>query len=80
MCMRMKNSVYNEGMRTNIVIDDELMATAQELAGTTTKRETVDLALRELVQRRRQLGILDLPGKVRWEGDLDEMRRDREFP
>lgn len=72
--------MYNEGMRTNIVIDDQLMAKAQQLAGTSTKRETVDLALRELVQRRSQLGILDLAGKIRWEGDLDEMRRDREFP
>jgi len=67
-------------MRTNIVIDDELMARAQELAGTSTKRETVEVALRELVQRRGQRKMLDLAGKITWEGDLGEMRRDRTFP
>jgi Arc/MetJ family transcription regulator len=62
-------------MRTNIVIDQELMAEAQKLAGTKTMRETVDLALRELVAYRRRQGILDLVGKYKWEGDLNEMRR-----
>jgi Arc/MetJ family transcription regulator len=62
-------------MRTNIVIDKELMAEAQKLAGTRTMKETVDLALRELVDRHKRLGILDLPGKYKWEGDLNEMRR-----
>jgi Arc/MetJ family transcription regulator len=66
-------------MRTNIVIDDELMARAQALAGTATKRETVDLALRELVRRHGQRKMLDLAGKIEWIGDLDEMRRDRTF-
>ncbi len=68
-------------MRTNIVIDQELMAEAQKLAGTETMRETVDLALREMVDRRNRLGILELRGKIKWEGDLDEMRREshREF-
>lgn len=63
-------------MRTNIVIDEELMAEAQKLAGTKTMRETVDLALRELVNRQKRLGILELRGKVKWEGDLMEWRRD----
>lgn len=62
-------------MRTNIVIDDELMAEAQKLTGTKTKKETVDLALREMVAHRRRHGILELPGKFKWEGDLNEMRR-----
>jgi len=62
-------------MRTNIVIDDELMAEAQELAGAKTMKETVDLALRELVNSRKRLSILELRGKIRWEGDLDEWRR-----
>jgi Arc/MetJ family transcription regulator len=64
-------------MRTNIEIDDEVLREAQRLMGTRTKRETVDMALRELVARHRRLGILDLRGKVRWEGDLDESRRGR---
>jgi Arc/MetJ family transcription regulator len=79
MCTEVEIQVYNEDMRTNIVIDDELMAKAQKLAGTATKRETVDLALRELVQHRSQLGILDLAGKIEWIGDLDDMRRGRTF-
>jgi len=64
-------------MRTNIEIDEEVLREAQRLIGTRTKRETVDMALRELVARHRRLGILDLRGKVRWEGDLDESRRGR---
>jgi Arc/MetJ family transcription regulator len=64
-------------MRTNIEIDDEVLREAQELTGTRTKRETVDLALRELVARHRRVGVLDLRGRVHWQGDLDESRRGR---
>ncbi|MBA2505803.1 MAG: type II toxin-antitoxin system VapB family antitoxin [Thermoleophilaceae bacterium] len=64
-------------MRTNIEIDDELMREARALSGTDTKRETVELALRELVRRHRQKGILELRGKIDWQGDLDSWRRDR---
>lgn len=64
-------------MRTNIEIDDDILREAQRLVGTKTKRETVDLALRELVARHRQVGILKLRGKVRWEGDLAESRSGR---
>ena len=64
-------------MRTNIEIDDDVMAEAMQIAGTRTKRATVDLALRELVARQRRLGILDLRGRIHWEGDLDQSRRGR---
>jgi Arc/MetJ family transcription regulator len=53
------------------------MREARRLAGTRTKRETVDLALRELVARHRRLGILELRGRVRWEGDLRTSRGSR---
>ena len=66
-------------MRTNIEIDDELMAEAQALIGARTKRETVDHALRELVAKHKRLGVLELRGRIRWEGDLDEMRQGRSF-
>lgn len=66
-------------MRTNIVIDDALMTEAMKVAGTRTKRETVDRALRELVARRERLRILELVGKVEWEGDLNQSRRGRSF-
>ena len=64
-------------MRTNIEIDDEVLREAQRLLGTRTKRETVDMALRELVARHRRIGVLNLRGHVRWEGDLEESRRGR---
>lgn len=64
-------------MRTNIEIDDEVMKEAQQLLGVGTKKEAVDMALRELVARHRRLGVLDLRGKVRWSGDLSESRRGR---
>ena len=64
-------------MRTNIEIDDEVMPEAQRLTGMRTKREAVDLALRELVARHRRLGVLTLRGRVHWEGDLAQSRRGR---
>jgi Arc/MetJ family transcription regulator len=64
-------------MRTNIEIDDGLMREVQRLTGVGTKREAVDLALRELVARHRQLGVLRLRGRVDWVGDLEESRRGR---
>jgi Arc/MetJ family transcription regulator len=64
-------------MRTNIEIDDDLMREARRLTGVRTKREAVDLALRELVARHGRLGILELRGRVRWEGDLETSRRAR---
>lgn len=64
-------------MRTNIEIDDAVLREAQRLIGTRTKRETVDVALRELVARHRRIGLLDLRGRVHWEGDLSVSRLGR---
>jgi Arc/MetJ family transcription regulator len=61
-------------MRTNIVIDDELMANAFKATGLTTKKDVVEQGLKLLVMRNKQQGIRNLRGKVTWEGDLDEMR------
>jgi Arc/MetJ family transcription regulator len=69
--------VYGVGMRTNIEIDDELLAEAQRIAGTPTKRATVDYALRELVRRKQRRAVLELRGKVDWVGDLDQTRASR---
>ncbi len=64
-------------MRTNIEIDDDLMAAAMAEGGFSTKKETVETALRELLDRRRRgRGLSALRGKVDWIGDLDAMRRD----
>ena len=64
-------------MRTNVDIDDEIMREVQALTGASTKREAVDLALRELVARHRRADILKIRGKVRWEGDLEVSRSGR---
>jgi Arc/MetJ family transcription regulator len=64
-------------MRTNIDIDDRVLKEVQRLTGAKTKREAVDVALRDLVARYRRAGILKLRGKVRWEGDLARSRQGR---
>jgi Arc/MetJ family transcription regulator len=63
-------------MRTNIEIDDDLMEQAMKVSGLTTKRDTVEAGLRLLVQLKAQQRIRRYRGKLRWEGDLDRMRRD----
>jgi Arc/MetJ family transcription regulator len=65
-------------MRTNIEIDDKLMKQAMRSANTKTKKETVEAGLRMLIQIKGQTGIRKLRGKVKWEGDLDELRGGRE--
>ncbi|MBI4737383.1 MAG: type II toxin-antitoxin system VapB family antitoxin [candidate division NC10 bacterium] len=61
-------------MRTNVVIEDGLMRKAMRASGLTTKRAVVEVGLRLLVQTKAQTGIRRLRGKVRWEGDLNDMR------
>ena len=64
-------------VRTNIVLDDRLVARGLRLSGLKTKKELVNLALREFVRRKDQKRILELRGKVLWQGDLDVMRENR---
>lgn len=64
-------------VRTNIALDDELIDRAKRLTGLKTKRAVVDEALRTLVRLKEQEGIRELRGQLRWEGDLQEMRRAR---
>jgi len=70
-------NVYAGIVRTNIDIDDELLARAQAVAGTRGKKATVEFALRELVRRKERHKALELRGTVRWEGDLDRSRAAR---
>jgi Arc/MetJ family transcription regulator len=63
-------------MRTNVVIDDELMSRAMRSSGCRTKRATIELGLRLLVQVNSQKKLRSLKGKITWEGDLEDMRRD----
>lgn len=64
-------------MRTNIVIDDQLMKATLKATGLKTKREAVDLALHTLLRLRQQAAIRNFKGKLRWQGDLSAMRTDK---
>lgn len=63
-------------MRTNIEIDQALMEAAMKASGNKTKKETVEAGLRLLVALEQQASIKSFRGKLKWEGDLEEMRRD----
>jgi Arc/MetJ family transcription regulator len=65
--------------RTNIVLDEDLVEAGMEITGLKSRRALIDYALRELLRRESQRKILELKGKVRWEGDLSTMRQKREF-
>lgn len=64
-------------MRTNIVIDDELMNEALRVTGLKSKREAIELGLRTLLRIRKQEEIRQFRGKFDWQGDLDKMRTDQ---
>ena len=64
-------------MRTNIEIDDRLMAQAQEASGYATKKQTVEEALRLMVRLRRQQEVVSAFGKYRWRGNLARSRQGR---
>jgi Arc/MetJ family transcription regulator len=63
-------------MRTNIVIDEDLMKQVLILTGLKTKREAVEQGLKALLRLKQQEQIRNYRGKLHWEGDLDTMRRD----
>lgn len=67
----------DSSVRTNIVIDQELMEEALALTGQKTRKDVVHYALQELVRRARQKELLALKGKICWDGDLSEMRETR---
>jgi Arc/MetJ family transcription regulator len=64
-------------MRTNIEIDDALMAEAQKASGQTTKKQTVEEALRLMIKLRRQRDVGAAFGKYRWRGNLGRSRNGR---
>lgn len=64
-------------MRTNIEIDDKLMADAQKASGLATKKQTVEQALRLMIKLRRQQEVAAAFGKHPWRGDLARSRRSR---
>ena len=79
MCILTVPYTHNGGvrdMRTNIVIDEKLISEAMKLSGAPTKRQVVEDGLRLLVRLKRQERIRRARGKLKWTGNLDEMRRD----
>lgn len=64
-------------MRTNIEIDDALMADALKAGGFDTKRQAVEAGLQLIVRTRRQGRLKRLRGALEWEGSLDNMRCDK---
>jgi Arc/MetJ family transcription regulator len=64
-------------MRTNVVINDDLMESALRTSGIKTKKEAIEEGLKLLVQMKNQEKIKGVRGKLKWTGNLDEMRLDR---
>lgn len=64
-------------MRTNVEFDDALMREAMRRSGAATKKDTVEQALRLLVQTRAQGSFRKLRGKIQWQGDLNKSRLGR---
>jgi len=63
--------------RTVIDVEDDMLAKAQKLTGIKKKVDIVNLAIKKLVEQKEIEKILDLKGKIKWEGNLEEMRKGR---
>jgi Arc/MetJ family transcription regulator len=63
-------------MRTNIVIEDALMKKVLAITGLKTKKEAVELGLQTIIRLDQAKQIKKFRGKLKWEGNLDEMRTD----
>lgn len=63
--------------RTNIELDDKILKEAIRLTHAGSKKEVVNYALSELVKKLRRKKILELEGKVEWEGNLNDIRTSR---
>lgn len=64
-------------MRTNVVIDDQLMEKALKLSGFNTKKDAIEAGLKLLVKFSSQEKIKNFRGKLKWYGDLNKMRTDK---
>ena len=61
-------------MKTNIIIDEQLIADALKVTGLNTKKEVIEMGLKTLIDFKKQEQIKQFKGKLKWEGDLEEMR------
>lgn len=64
-------------LRTNIELDTELVNEAMKLTQMKTKKELVNYAIKELVRKVKRKNLLSFEGKIKWEGNLYEMRKGR---
>ena len=64
-------------MRTNVVLDDDLIKSALKLSGLKTKKRAIEEGLKLLIQVNRQKKIKDFRGKLKWAGNLNKMRTDK---
>ena len=65
-------------MRTNVILDEDLVNRARQLTGIKTKKQVIQEALRLLIQLREQENVRALRGKLRWDGNLEELRQGRQ--
>ena len=63
--------------RTNVVLDEKLVQDCIKATGIKTQKALIDHALRELLRHENQLRILELKGRINWDGNLDEWRQGR---
>ncbi|MEI6708292.1 MAG: type II toxin-antitoxin system VapB family antitoxin [Methylococcales bacterium] len=61
-------------IRTQVLLDKEILEQALQITHLKSKRELLDYALRELIRHEKQKKLLDLKGAICWEGDLSAMR------
>jgi len=64
--------------RTNVLLDDKIVEDCLKATGIKTRKALIDHALRELLRHESQTKILELKGKVHWEGNLNEWRQGRD--
>lgn len=63
--------------RTNVVLDEKLVQDCIKATGIKTQKALIDHALRELLRHENQIEILELKGRINWDGNLDEWRQGR---
>jgi len=64
-------------MRTNVVLDDDLVESALSLSGFKTKKKAIEEGLKLLIRVHRQEEIKAFRGRLKWAGDLGKMRTDK---
>ena len=66
-------------IRTNVVLDEKLVKAALKVTKLKTRRSLIDYALRELLRHEKQQELLNLKGKIHWQGDLASLREGRDL-